>query len=136
MKNLLAAVALTMACLLGLSMNARAEDADRVVVNVPFAFVAGSQTLPAGTYSIGRVSDDSHSGIVIQNYKKSVLVLPSLVAGAPVQQLTVSFERVGEQYFLSKVETPAGAYIMGTPRAVTMAAKARDHGAVSSSGTN
>ena len=56
MKKSFFTVVLTMTCLLGLGISAHAQDASGVVVKVPFEFVAGAKTLPAGTYSVGRVS--------------------------------------------------------------------------------
>jgi hypothetical protein len=57
-KSYLTAV-LTLTCLLGLGISARAQDTEEVRVNVPFEFVAGGATLPAGTYTAGRVSPGS-----------------------------------------------------------------------------
>jgi hypothetical protein len=57
MKKSYSAVVLTLTCLLGLSISAHAQDPEKIAVNVPFDFVAGSKTLPAGTYSVSRVSD-------------------------------------------------------------------------------
>ncbi len=53
MKKSLFTVVLTMTCLLGLGISAHAQDASRVVVKVPFEFVAGGKTLPAGTTPAG-----------------------------------------------------------------------------------
>ena len=41
-------VVLAMTCLLGLGISAHAQDASGVIVKVPFEFVAGGKTLPAG----------------------------------------------------------------------------------------
>jgi len=42
--------------LLGFSVAANAEIRGEVVVKLPFAFVAGGVTLPAGTYTVKRFS--------------------------------------------------------------------------------
>ena len=67
MKKWYSPVVLTVTCLLGLGMSARAQDVDKVTVNVPFEFVAGGQTLPAGTYTVSRVSDQTSSPLVIRS---------------------------------------------------------------------
>ena len=54
-KSYLTAV-FTLTCLLGLGISAHAQDTEGVRVNVPFEFVAGGTTLPAGTYTVARVS--------------------------------------------------------------------------------
>jgi hypothetical protein len=128
-------VVLTLACLFGLGIKARAQDAD-VSVKVPFEFVAGGQILPAGKYTVSRVAADPHSGIAIRSYDNAVLLLPLVVDGTPTGQPKLSFEHVGDEYFLSKVETPAGDYTFGLPRAMIALAQRKDQSTVSSSGSN
>jgi hypothetical protein len=126
---------LTLTCLLGLGISARAQDAGEVVATVPFEFVvAGSKIMPAGTYSVGRVSPQSNQGLVIRSDDNSAFLLPMAVDGASADQAKLSFEHVGDKYFLSKVETPAGVYTIQTPRAINRLAQSKDRGAASSSG--
>jgi hypothetical protein len=128
-------VVLTLACLFGLGINAHAQDAE-VSVKVPFEFVAGGQILPAGKYIVGRVAADPHSGITIRSYDNVALMLPMVVDGTPAEQPKLSFEHVGGEYFLSKVETPAGVYTFGLPRAMIALAQKKDQSTVSSSGSH
>ena len=138
MKTSYFTAVLTLTCLLGLGLRAHAQDASGVVVNVPFEFVAGAKTLPAGTYSIGRLAPGIHPALFIDSKDSgtSALVLPSVPDGVSSGQTALSFERVGNQVFLSKVETPAGVYIVLTPRAIAKLAKMNDRGTTSFSGTN
>jgi hypothetical protein len=131
---LTAVVALT--CVLVLCGGARAQDASRIVVNVPFDFVAGGETLPAGTYSVSRVSTEAQPDLIIRSDDKSALLLPLVFDGVPTEQAKLGFEHVGSRYFLSKVETLAGVYRIGIPQAMTRVAQMKDHGAMPSSGTN
>jgi hypothetical protein len=127
---------LTLTCLLGLGISARAQDTEGVRVNVPFEFVAGGTTLPAGTYAVGRLFRDGHSGIKISSDRDGAFVLPIAVDGAPAEQLKLSFEHVGDKHFLREVDTPGGIYTFALPRAMVVMAQAKDQGTVSSSGTN
>jgi hypothetical protein len=129
-------VVLTLTCLLGVSMCARAQETERVRVNVPFEFVAGGATLPAGTYSVGPLSVDAHSGIAILGYSNSAFVLPMAVAGTPAEQPKLSFEHVGARYFLSEIDTPGGAYTFTLPRAMVGLVQVKDQGTGSSSGAD
>src|SRR5712692_3852791 len=119
MKKSYSAVVLTLTCLLGLGISARAQGVDKVAVNVPFEFVAGGQTLPAGTYTVSRVSDLANPTLVIRSYENSVSLLPIVFDGVAADHAELSFEHVGDKYFLNKVETLAGAYAIRTPRAMT-----------------
>ena len=142
MKKSYLTVALTLTCLLGLGISARAQNLDKIAANVPFDFVAGGETLPAGTYSVSRVSSDPRS-LAIRSDDNSVFLLPmsfdgdpAPVNGAPADHAEFSFEHVGGKYFLSTVETPGGIYAFRAPRAMTQVAQMKDRDTVSSSGAN
>jgi hypothetical protein len=134
-KSYLAAV-LTLTCLLGLGISARAQDTEGVRVKVPFEFVAGGKTLPAGTYTIGRQSLEAYSGITISSYGHGALVLPIAVDGTAGAQPKLSFEHVGGKYFLTEADTPGGVYSFALPKAMVAMAQAKDQGTVSSGGSN
>ena len=136
MKTSSLTVVLTLTCLLGLGISARAQDVDKVAVKVPFEFVAGGQTLPAGTYNVTRASDQAFSALLISSFDNSAFLLPMFFDGVSADHAELSFKRVGDKYFLSEVKTPAGVYAIRTPRAMTQAAQMKDQGAMSSSGTN
>jgi hypothetical protein len=128
-------VVLTLSCVLGLGISARAQDSEGVRVKVPFEFVAGGATLPAGTYSVGPLSLDAHSGIAIRSYEHGALVLPMVVDESRAGQSKLSFEHVGDKYFLSEVDTPTGVYTLALPRVMPALAQVKGQGAFSSSGT-
>ena len=64
MKSSYLTVVLTLTCLLGLGESSRAQDIRKVVVNVPFEFVAGGQTLPAGKYTVSRTSENGQALVI------------------------------------------------------------------------
>ena len=127
---------LALTCLAGLGVSARAQDTEGVRVKVPFGFVAAGTILPAGTYTIGRLSADAFSGIAIHGYEHGVIVLPIVVEGTAAEKPKLSFEHVGDTYFLSEVRTPGGTYTFAMPKALVALAQMKDQGTMSSSGTN
>jgi len=129
-------VALTLTCVFGLDINARAQDTEGVIVKVPFEFVAGGKTMPADTYSIGRISSEGGPAPAIRSYNNGALLLPVAVNGDPAGHAQLRFEHVGDRYFLKTIETPGGVYTIATPRAITTLAQAKAHSTSSSSGTN
>ena len=143
MKNSYLTVVFTLSCLLGLGISARAQDLDKIAANVPFDFVAGGKTLPAGTYSVSRVSPEVNPTLVIRSNDDSVFVIPifvdrnaASVNGGSADHAELSFEHVGDKYFLSKVETLGGVYAIRTPRAMIQVAQMKDAGTGSPSGSN
>jgi hypothetical protein len=134
-KKCLSAV-LTLTCLCGSSLTARAQDSRDIVVNVPFEFVAGTTVLPAGRYSVERVSHDSDSAIVIRGYDNSAFLLPIVFDEVSQRQTNVSFEQVGDMHLLSKVETPAGTYTIAISRPMIRSVRVNRDGTVSPAGAN
>ncbi len=104
----------------------KAQVLDQIVVTVPFAFVVGGRTLPAGTYRGNRVSatGDRFNGLILSNLdnRAGVIVLPTEVESERGDKVQLSFEHVGDQHFLSKIETGKNVYNIQVPRAATLLA--------------
>jgi len=135
MKSYLTVV-LTLTSLLGLGISAHSQDTEGVRVKVPFQFVSGGAALSAGTYTIGPVSPATSQILSIRGYKKSALFLPIVFDRFATGQTKLDFEYLGDKYFRSRVETPAGVYIIALPRAMVALAQTKDRGTGSSSGAN
>lgn len=77
-----------------------AADSQKVKVDVPFAFNAGSKTLPAGTYSI----IGSGSGALrIMGQDRMAVLSNAARANKASSQTKVVFHRYGDQCFLESV---------------------------------
>jgi hypothetical protein len=114
MKKKFASILLTLTCLLGLGVAARATTQAEIVVTLPFEFVVSGKTLPAGTYKVRQIFDDKLEG----------LLYPITVGSASSDKPQVSFDRVGEQCFLSSIRTASDVYSIPVPRAAIMEAAA------------
>jgi hypothetical protein len=139
MKKLYFTAVLMSICLLGVGVSARAQDVDAVVVSVPFEFVAGGATLPAGEYRVGRVNPGVNHELAISGYSTgSAFLLPLAFDVGSASEPTLSFEHVGGKYFLSKIKTLGGVYTMPASREMIMLGQANrpSPSALSSSGSN
>ena len=58
MKKLCLPILVTLVGFAGLSVAAKAQVVDQIVVTIPFEFVVAGTTLPAGTYRVNRLSED------------------------------------------------------------------------------
>ena len=127
MKNSYFTAVLMLTCLLGIGVSARAQDADAVVVSVPFEFVAGGATLPSGEYRISRVNPGANRELAISGYNKgNAFLLPVAFdeVAAANGQPKLNFEHVGGKYFLTGIRTSSGVYTMPASREMAMLAKA------------
>lgn len=128
---------LTLTCLLGLGITAHAQDLDKVVVNVPFAFVAGGATLPAGDYTVIRANPGINRELAITGYNKGgAFLLPLAFDQGTSDEPTLSFAQLGGRYYLSKVKTLNGVYTLPLPPAAIALAQTNSQSTLSSSGTN
>jgi hypothetical protein len=94
--------------LAALAITAKGQAADQVVVNIPYEFVVAGKTLPAGTYRVNRVNDHNERALTLSSFENRVAVMvhPSeVVEKTGAEQPSFSFQQVGEQHLLSKIET-------------------------------
>lgn len=138
MKQQLASVLFIIMSLFALAAGAKAETHAEVKVNIPYEFVVAGSTLPAGTYTVGRVSDNRSGGLSIVNYdtKSSIFVLPEQFESQQRVDARVTFERVGSTYFLSAIETLDGVYTLPPPRSAVLMAKSAHSDGMSASETH
>jgi hypothetical protein len=120
----------------GLGMAARGQVSDQIEVNIPYEFVVAGKTLPAGTYRVNRLSDTNEETLVLSSLdsRARVMVLSTAVESTQADKPEVSFEQVGGQHFLSKIETADHVFTIPVSRSEILEAAARSHSGASSSG--
>ena len=120
----------------GLGMAARGQVSDQIQVNIPYEFVVAGKTLPAGTYRVNRLSDTNEETLVLSSLdsRARVMVLSTAVESTQADKPEVSFEQVGGQHFLSKIETADHVFTIPVSRSEILEAAARSHSGASSSG--
>ena len=129
--------------LAALAAATRANEPDQIIVNVPYEFVVAGKTLPAGTYRVKRADDHDSRVLAITSFENrdGALLLSSDISptregeGKP----TLIFHRVGDQYFLSKIETADHIFTLPVSTKATQLValkKQTSPSASSSSGSN
>jgi hypothetical protein len=90
-----------------LAIGAKAQDPDRLVIHIPYEFVITGTTLPAGTYAVSRVETSNEDELIVRNLDNEggVLVVPSIIEDAHGDSLGFTFQTVGGEHFLTKIET-------------------------------
>ena len=93
--------------LAALAAGTRAQAVDKIIVNISHEFVVAGTTLPAGRYEINRTNDFNTNELSIVSYENhtGVLVFSSEVTPTREFKPAVTFRQVGDQQFLSKIET-------------------------------
>lgn len=86
-----------------------AQSERRKVTTIPFSFIVGQKTLPAGEYRLEPNRKDSHNVWLIQSRDggTSALFTTMPVRSSETQEKTkLIFHKYGDQYFLSQIWTP------------------------------
>jgi len=116
---------------LSLIVAAQVAQADEpMLVNIPFAFVAGKVTLPAGEYRVEKL--DRNSGVLLIKCSDpgatAMVVTHAAQANEPQTESKLVFNRYDNQYFLSQVWTAGsirGRQLLKSPREKEVARSAR-----------
>lgn len=130
-------VLLALIGLLGVSAGARAQEGT-VIAKVPYEFVAGRKTFPAGTYTITRISPERMATLQIRNNetpKNAVFLLP-VSSDVAVDHPQLTFKRIGDTYYLGRIATLAGVYNLTTPKAEASLGEVKRSEAASFAGAN
>jgi len=116
---------------------AQAGEPDQLLVNIPYNFVVGGKTLPAGAYRVSRVSDNDLHQIAISSVDtgSSVLTLSAQVQQASHFQPKITFQHAGDQNFLSKIQTENHVFTIAVSKSALAEAAAKAEGGSYLSGT-
>lgn len=113
-RNLMTGILTTLALLLLISVPSTYAQTT-IRVTVPFNFTVGTAEMPAGTYTISRVSS-SVIEITGSTTKKSVVsIVRSEGASSSDSTPKLVFNQYGDRYSLSQVSRGYGAIVMQLP---------------------
>ena len=117
MKKRFVCLLIVLAGVAGLIVAAKAETIDQLVVKVPFPFVAAGQTFPAGEYAISRVRFEAPGILLLSSRENraSGVMIRAQAQDPAHNRPKLAFLKVGDQHFLSQVETANYAYTVAVP---------------------
>jgi hypothetical protein len=82
-----------------------------VKANVPFDFMVGGRTLPAGVYEFGTISQGGVLRVMRESGSPSAMAASSASSkGDSSTAVSVEFHRYGNEYFLYKVWNGSASY--------------------------
>lgn len=138
MKTTYLRVLLALVGLAGFGVSAKAQAVDQVVVNIPFEFSVAGKTLPAGTYRVNRLSDVDVRELIITGVENraSAIIGSSYSEGASGENPHLTFEKVGDQHFLSKIETADHVFAVPVSRQAELVAASKSQGGAASGSTS
>jgi hypothetical protein len=103
-KKLYSTFAMLSLALLMAVVSVQAQSSGKLEVNIPFEFQIGSRTLPAGDYSIKRLTQNSVLVRSADGKRSAIAQTPkTITANEKGKQEKLVFNQYGDQYFLSQV---------------------------------
>lgn len=117
MKKQIMRTLLGFALMTVLAASSYAQSGRRMTAHVPFDFVVAGKQLPAGDYSIRRISKDSEVGLIIQSADgRKVATVFTNSTRRDAERAELSFRQHGESYFLAEISIPGTAGVREVPR--------------------
>lgn len=138
MNKVLLRILLVLVGFAGLTIPAKAQAVDGLIVNIPFAFEAAGKTFQAGEYRITRLRDQDPWILVFTstNNRSDSVILRAESVATPEGKANLGFTTVGDQRLLSRIQTRDHAYTFAVPTTESLLAAAPKQGATASSGSN
>lgn len=128
-------ILLVLAGFASLTLPARAQEPDQILVKIPFSFVAAGQTFPAGEYKISRLRDEEPRILLLTSRANLVMLRPESQE-APHGKVQLDFATVGDEHFLSRIETADHTYNLSVPQPEALLAAAPSKGGTASSSSS
>jgi len=102
----------------------KAQSHDQLIVNIPYEFVVLGKTLPSGTYRVNRVSDSNVNHLILSSFENrtGAMVISTEWEDARIDQPGVTFQEIGGQHFLRKIETAAHVFTISLPKSAALEA--------------
>ena len=118
----------------------KAQVLDQIEVNIPYQFVVAGKTLPAGAYRVKRVGvTDPRLLILISLETRATVIIHSTWVenneNNDADKNEVSFVQVGDEHFLSKIETPNHLFTISVSLSEILEAAAKSQSGSSASGS-
>ncbi len=110
--QILRIVAIIVVLIAGTITSVRAQSSKLGTVNIPFEFIVGQKTLPAGEYTVEPNRRDSENVWLIQSSAGHVSALFSTMSvrrSEAQENAKFVFHKYGEQYFLSEIWEAGGS---------------------------
>lgn len=129
MKKQISVTLFALGMMLALAVSASAQTAQRIGVNVPFDFVAGGKLMPAGHYTVRRLSFEDEKMLLVRSDdgRSNAIVLTDAARGnqAP-ESAALVFRQHGDSYFLAAVSIPGAADVREVPQTKSERKRARE----------
>jgi len=119
----------------GFGIAVKAQVLDQVEVNIPYDFVVAGKTFPQGTYRVKRVSITDPRLLTLSSLetRATATILSSWVEDSHAGKNELSFVQVGDEHFLSKIETRNHLFAIPVSRSEILQAKAKSQSGSSAS---
>jgi len=111
----------------GFGAAAHGQTVDRITVKIPYEFVVSGKILPAGNYTVNRIGEANGGSVLLLSSFESranVVVFPNQREPIAAGKTFVKFDQIGEQHFLTTIQTGDNLFTISVSRKGIMEAQA------------
>ena len=111
----------------GFGVAAHGQTVDRITVKITHEFVVSGKVLPAGDYTVSRVNESNGANLLLISSfenRANAIVIPAQFGSDSSDKVFVKFDVVGEQYFLTAIQTGDHLFTIPVSRKAIMEAQA------------
>jgi hypothetical protein len=119
MKKQISVTLFALVTMLALAASASAQTTPRIGINVPFDFVAGGKLLPAGHYTVRRLSFEDEKLLLVRgdDGRSNAIVMTDTARGSQAPEAAaLTFRQHGDSYFLAAISIPGAADVREVPQ--------------------
>ena len=127
MKKQYLRIVIALISVAGFGVAAHGQTVDRITVKISHEFVVSGKVLPAGDYSVSRVNESNGAGLLLISSfenRANAIVIPAQFGSDSSDKVFVKFDVVGEQYFLTSIQTGDHLFTIPVSRKAIMEAQA------------
>src|SRR5277367_1967197 len=117
-----------------MAAKAQAVTTDQLLVTVPYEFVVGGKTLPAGTYRVNRLSFTNEGELLLSNTENhaGVLLNAREWEDSRADKPGLQFQQIAGQHFLSAIQTSEHVFNISVSKSAVMLAMKSHQGSTTS----
>ncbi|HEY4839872.1 MAG TPA: hypothetical protein VIH72_14750 [Candidatus Acidoferrales bacterium] len=127
MKSQYLRILIALISVAGFGVAAQGQTVDHITVKIPYEFVVSGKILPAGNYSVSRANETNGGTILVLSSfenRASMFVMPAQFESGPADRVFLQFEQIGEEFFLTSIQTSEHLFTIPVSRKQIMEAHA------------
>ena len=127
MKKQYLRILIALISVVGFGVAAHGQTVDVITAKIPYEFVVSGKVLPAGNYTVSRLNETNGGSVLVLSSfenRANVVVMPAQFESGSADKVFFGFEQIGENRFLTSIQTGEHLFTIPVSRKEIMEAQA------------